>query len=180
MEGYRRKPMTQVQFSAVHFFDQVMGADRLTLVGEVGLVHVGDLEGKGGLRYGRDPVFGQGALYPDNQLCRTVTSANTAQNCNDHGFLTSTSWGYRARAIWEYSNLIPAMTFRPNLAWSQDVDGYAPEPGFNEGSKAISLGLDVEYRNTYYASLSYTDFFGGRYNTNIDRDFVALSFGMSF
>ncbi|ERH48578.1 hypothetical protein O203_17185 [Ectopseudomonas chengduensis] len=180
MEGYRRKPMTQAQFSAVHFFDQVMGADRLTLVGEVGLVHVGDLEGKGGLRYGRDPVFGQGALYPDNQLCRTVTSANTAQNCNDHGFLTSTSWGYRARAIWEYSNLIPAMTFRPNLAWSHDVDGYAPEPGFNEGSKAISLGLDVEYRNTYYASLSYTDFFGGRYNTNIDRDFVALSFGMSF
>ncbi|KJU78910.1 type V secretory pathway, adhesin AidA [Ectopseudomonas oleovorans] len=180
MEGYRRKPMTQVQFSAVHFFDQVMGADRLTLVGEVGLVHVGDLEGKGGLRYGRDPVFGQGALYPDNQLCRTVTSANTAQNCNDHGFLTSTSWGYRARAIWEYSNLIPAMTFRPNLAWSHDVEGYAPEPGFNEGSKAISLGLDVEYRNTYYASLSYTDFFGGRYNTNIDRDFVALSFGMPF
>ncbi|WP_457981215.1 DUF1302 domain-containing protein [Ectopseudomonas composti] len=180
MEGYRRKPMTQVQFTAVHFFDQVMGADRLTLVGEVGLVHVGELEGKGGLRYGRDPVFGQGALYPDNQLCRTVTSANTAQNCNDHGFLTSTSWGYRARAIWEYSNLIPAMTFRPNLAWSHDVDGYAPEPGFNEGSKAISVGLDVEYRNTYYASLSYTDFFGGQYNTNIDRDFVALSFGMSF
>jgi hypothetical protein len=180
VKGYQRKPMTQAQITAVHFFDQVMGADRLTLIGEVGVVHVGDLEGKGGLRYGRDPVFGQGALYPDNNLCRTVTSANTAQNCNDEGFLTSTSWGYRARAIWEYSNLIPAVTLKPNLAWSHDVDGYAPEPGFNEGSKAISLGLDAEYRNTYTASLSYTDFFGGDYNTNIDRDFVALSFGMSF
>ncbi|SDH55083.1 Protein of unknown function [Pseudomonas benzenivorans] len=180
LQGYQRKPMTQAQITAVHFFDQVMGADRLTLVGEVGVVHVGDLEGKDGLRYGRDPVYGQGALYPDNNLCRTVTSANTAQNCNDDGFLTSTSWGYRARAIWEYSNLIPAVTLKPNLAWSHDVDGYAPEPGFNEGSKAISLGLDAEYRNTYSASLSYTDFFGGDYNTNIDRDFVALSFGMSF
>lgn len=180
VKGYQRKPMTQAQVTAVHFFDQIMGADRLTLVGEVGVTHVGDLEGDGGLRYGRDPVFGQGELYPDNNLCRTVTSANTAQNCNDDGFLTSTSWGYRARAIWEYSNLIPAVTLKPSLAWSHDIDGYAPEPGFNEGSKAISLGLDAEYRNTYTAGLSYTDFFGGDYNTNVDRDFVALSFGMSF
>jgi len=58
------------------------------------------------------------------------------------------------------------------------VDGYGPT--FNEGNKAISLGLDAEYQNTYTASLSYTDFFGGEYNTNIDRDFVALSFGLNF
>ncbi|WP_411178133.1 hypothetical protein, partial [Pseudomonas sp.] len=25
-----------------------------------------------------------------------------------------------------------------------------------------------------------TDFFGGKYNTAVDRDFVALSFGMNF
>ncbi len=180
VQGYQRKPMTQAQVTAVHFFDQFMGADRMTLIGEVGVVHVGELEGKGGLRYGRDPVFGQGALYPDNNLCRSVTSASTAKNCNNDGFLTSTSWGYRARAIWEYSNLIPAVTLKPSLAWSHDVSGYGPEPGFNEGSKAISLGLEAEYRNTYTASLSYTDFFGGDYNTNVDRDFVALSFGMSF
>ncbi|WP_137820576.1 DUF1302 domain-containing protein [Pseudomonas sp. 2FG] len=178
VQGYQRKPVTQAQITGVHFFDQVMGADRLTLVGEIGMVHVGDLEGQGGLRYGRDAAFGQGELFPDNSLC--LTSSATPQNCNDEGFVTSTSWGYRARAIWEYSNLIPAVTLKPNLAWSHDIDGYAPEPGFNEGSKAISLGLDAEYRNTYNASLSYTDFFGGDYNTNIDRDFVALSFGMSF
>jgi hypothetical protein len=176
VSGYKRKPVTQAQITATHFFDQVMGADRLTLVGEVGVVHVSDLEGKDGLRYGRDAVFGQGALYPDNSLCLATGS----QNCNSHGFTTSDSWGYRARAIWEYSNLIPAVTLKPTLAWSHDVDGYAPEPGFNEGSKALSLSLDAEYRNTYTASLAYTDFFGGEYNTNIDRDFVALSFGMSF
>ncbi|MNF06037.1 hypothetical protein D3C80_2059100 [compost metagenome] len=72
------------------------------------------------------------------------------------------------------------MQLNPNLAWSHDVDGYGPEPGFNEGSKAISLGVDASYLNTYNASLSYTDFFGGDYNVNTDRDFVALSFGVSF
>ena len=54
------------------------------------------------------------------------------------------------------------INLKPNLSWSHDVDGYGPV--FNEGSKAISVGLDAEYRNTYTASLSYTDFFGGDYN----------------
>ena len=180
IQGYQRKPVTQAQVTAVQFFDQVMGADRVTLIGEVGAVHVGNLEGKGGLRYGRDPVFGQGALYPDNSLCQASNSPATARNCNSHGFTTDFSWGYRMRAIWEYSNLIPSVTLKPNIAWSHDVEGYAPEPGFNEGSKAVSLGIDADYRNTYSASLSVTDFFDGRYNTNVDRDFVAFSVGMSF
>jgi hypothetical protein len=178
--GYRRKEVTQAQMTATHFFDQVMGADRLTLVGEVGVVHIGGLEGQGDLRYGRATAFGQGELYPDNSQCRGLTNASTPNNCTDDGFATSTSWGYRVRAIWEYSNLIPGVDLRPNLAWSHDVRGYGTEPGFNEGSKAISLGIDASVLSTYSANLSYTDFFGGDYNTNIDRDFVALSFGVAF
>lgn len=180
VHGYRRKDVTQAQVTATHFFDQVMGADRLTLVGEVGVTHVGGLEGRGDLRYGRSTAHGQGALYPDNSLCTGLSNSATPNNCTDDGFVTSTSWGYRMRAIWEYSNVIPGVELRPNLAWSQDISGYGPEPGFNEGSKAISLGVDASYLNIYNASLSYTDYFGGDYNTSIDRDFVALSFGVSF
>jgi hypothetical protein len=180
VHGYRRKDVTQAQVTATHFFDQVMGADRLTLVGEVGVTHVGGLEGRGDLRYGRSTAYGQGALYPDNSLCTGLSNSATPNNCTDDGFVTSTSWGYRMRAIWEYSNVIPGVELRPNLAWSQDISGYGPEPGFNEGSKAISLGVDASYLNIYNASLSYTDYFGGDYNTSIDRDFVALSFGVSF
>lgn len=180
VSGYRRKEVTQAQVTATHFFDQLMGADRLTLVGEVGVTHIGGLEGKGGLRYGRSTAYGQGALYPDNSLCTGLTNSATPDNCDDDGFATSTSWGYRVRAIWEYSNLIPGVELKPSLAWSHDISGYGPEPGFNEGSKAISLGIDASYLHTYNASLSYTDYFGGQYNTNVDRDFVALSFGVSF
>ena len=34
--------------------------------------------------------------------------------------------------------------------------------------------------NTYTASLSYTNYFDGKYSALVDRDFVALSFGVNF
>nr|WP_064494158.1 DUF1302 domain-containing protein [Pseudomonas chengduensis] len=161
--GYRRKEVTQVQTTFTHFFDQVMGAGRFTLVGEIGMAHVGGLESREDLRYGRDSLFGAYGFRGDT-----------------HGFVTSTSWGYRVRGIWEYSNVFAGVNLRPNVSWSHDVDGYGPNGLFNEGAKAVSFGVDADYRNTYTASLSYTDFFGGEYNTAVDRDFLALSFGVSF
>jgi len=53
-------------------------------------------------------------------------------------------------------------------------------PTSKKGVRRVSLGLDAEYQNTYTASLAYTSFFGGKYNVQKDRDFVALSFGMNF
>ncbi|VXC60511.1 MULTISPECIES: DUF1302 domain-containing protein [unclassified Pseudomonas] len=161
--GYRRKEVTQVQTTFTHFFDQVMGAGRFTLVGEIGMAHVGGLESREDLRYGRDSLFGAYGFRGDT-----------------HGFVTSTSWGYRVRGIWEYSNVFAGVNLKPNVSWSHDVDGYGPNGLFNEGSKAVSIGIDADYRNTYTASLSYTDFFGGDYNVAVDRDFLALSFGVSF
>ena len=161
-QGYRRKELTQVQTTFTHFFDQVLGASRLTLVGEIGAVHVGGLERREDLQYGRDSIFG-------------AYSAT-----NDDGFVTTTSWGYRTRAILEYPDVIAGVNLKPSVSWSHDVDGYGPNGLFNEGSKAVSLGLDADYQNTYNASLSYTDFFGGEYNTAIDRDFLAFSVGVNF
>ena len=161
--GYRRKEVTQVQTTFTHFFDQVMGAGRFTLVGEIGVAHVGGLESREDLRYGRDSLFGAYGFRGDT-----------------NGFVTSTSWGYRVRGIWEYSNVFAGVNLKPNISWSHDVDGYGPNGLFNEGAKAVSFGVDADYRNTYTASLSYTDFFGGDYNVAVDRDFLALSFGVSF
>lgn len=203
--GYRRKEITQFQTTFTHFFDQVMGASRMTLVGELGVTHVGGLENSSELRYGRDPVFGPGPL-PGNlgntagpvfgaglsSTCVALNKGtlngagagtspeNVSKYCEDDGFVTSTSWGYRARAIWDYNDVFAGVNLKPSVSWSHDVDGYGPNGLFNEGAKAVSLALDADYLNTYTASLSYTDFFGGDYNTLIDRDFLALSFGVSF
>ncbi|MFJ2366087.1 DUF1302 domain-containing protein [Pseudomonas sp. NPDC087697] len=197
LHGYRRKEITQIQTTFTHFFDQVMGAQRLTLVGEVGLTHVGGLESTSDVRYGRDPVFGPGELPATggldtcSQILNTSTingagpgasANNRSTNCNNDGFTTANSWGYRARAIWEYPDVFAGVNLKPNVAWSHDVSGYSPGPGgnFEEGRKAVSLGLDAEYQNTYTASLAYTNFFGGKYSTVDDRDFVALSVGVNF
>lgn len=187
-KGYRRKEITQLQTSFTQFFDQVMGAERLTVVGEVGWTHVGGLDSTSKIRYGRDPSYGPGPL-PNGQ-CATLnagTLTGAAQNnltryCEDDGFTTSNSWGYRARAIWDYNSVFAGVNLRPNVAWSHDVKGYSPGPGgnFEEGRKAVSLGLDAEYQNTYTAALAYTNFFDGKYTTVDDRDFVSLSFGMNF
>ncbi|KTC33936.1 DUF1302 domain-containing protein [Pseudomonas sp. L5B5] len=196
LNGYRRKEITQFQTTLTHFFDQVMGASRLTLVGELGITRVGGLESKSKVRYGRDPVFGPGELpatFGQNTCAglnnTTIVGAgpgadasNVTSNCNNDGFTTTTSWGYRGRAIWEYPDVFAGVNLKPNVAWSHDVKGYSPGPGgnFEEGRKAISLGLDAEYQNTYTASLAYTNFFGGDYSTVDDRDFLALSVGVNF
>lgn len=161
--GYRRKEITQIQSTLTQFFDQVLGAERLTLVGEAGMTYVGGLETKDKIRYGRDSVYGAYGYQGDTS-----------------GFVTATSWGYRARAILDYSNVFAGINLKPNVSWSHDVKGYGPNGLFNQGAKAVSIGLDADYRNTYTASLSFTDFFGGNYNTLIDRDFVALSVGANF
>ena len=161
VQGYRRKEITQFQTSLSHVFDNAMGANRLTVTGEVGVTYVGGLDSSSDLRYGRDPVFGSDG---------------------HDGFTTATSWGYRGRAVWEYNSVLPGVNLKPNLGWSHDISGYSPGPNanFEEGRKAISVGLDGEYQNTYTSSLSYTNFFGGRYNTLSDRDFVALTVGVKF
>ncbi|MGY2139773.1 DUF1302 domain-containing protein [Pseudomonas reactans] len=202
LNGYRRKEITQFQTTLTHFFDQVMGASRLTLVGEVGVTHVGGLESKSKVRYGRDPVFGPGALPPTTvapgrtlNTCAQILNpstiggagpgadaSNVSKYCDNDGFTTATSWGYRGRAIWEYPDLFAGVNLKPSVAWSHDVKGYSPGPGanFEEGRKAVSLGLDAEYQNTYTVGLNYTNFFGGKFSTVDDRDFIALSAGMNF
>lgn len=187
--GYRRKEITQIQTTFTHFVDQFMGASRMTLVGELGWTHVGGLEDVSVARYGRDPVFGPGPLA--NGVCEALNTStlapspdkrNLSRFCENDGFTTANSWGYRLRAVWDYPNAFLGVNLQPNLAWSHDVEGYSPGPGgnFEEGRKAVSVGLNADYQNTYTMNVSYTDFFDGKYSTQDDRDFVALSFGVNF
>lgn len=184
IRGYDRKEFWQASVSAVHFIDRVAGADRLSMVGEVAYNRIGGLGSK--TSYGRDSLFGQSPL-PDSPLTSIIgkcplTAANSpakAQSwCENDGFYTSNSWGYRLRASLEYSNVIAGINLTPNLAFSHDVEGYSPN--FTENAKSVSIGVNADYGNKYNASLSYTNFFDGKYNTLVDRDFAAVSVGMSF
>src|SRR5690606_34614942 len=95
LKGYRRKEVTQVQTTLTHFVDQVLGASRLTLVGELGLTSIGGLESRDEIAYGRDSIYGS----PHGSNASNLAAL---QDYGTHGFYTNTSWGYRARAILDY------------------------------------------------------------------------------
>ena len=184
--GYVRKELWQAQVTAIHFIDRVMGASRLSLVGEVGVNHIGGLGDT--TKFGRDSLFGQSPYVAGDTGVEGTCASNTAAEqaggarseswCENDGFYTEWSWGYRARASLDYSNVFAGVNVSPSLTWSHDVEGYGPN--FTENAKAVSLGLNFDYANKYTASLSYTDFFDGKYNTNVDRDFASASVSVNF
>ena len=189
IQGYERKEFWQASMSAVHFIDRILGASRLALIGEVGANYIGGMSSTGP-KFGRDSLFGQSPWQPgDGQPvgeCSSFQGTTIADGrspraeswCEDDGYFTDFSWGYRVRASLDYSNVFAGINLSPNIAWSHDVEGYSPN--FTENAKSISIGLNADYANKYNASISYTNFFDGKYNTLVDRDFAAVSFGVSF
>ncbi len=194
--GYEEVDLTQAQTTIVKFFDQVMGASRVTLVGEVGWAHVGGRPGRSERRLGRHPAYGMGDFGElDLGVGAPVTCAGcdgtaneqlglvpnpTPSHCTSDGYVTDNSWGYRIRGVWEYNDVFAGVNLFPQIAWSHDVDGVYPGAGFNAGNQALGLSVRAEYNRRYRADIGYVSFFGGDYDTRNDRDFLSLSVGMSF
>ena len=177
IQGYDRKEMYQAQVTAIHFVERVLGASRLSLVGEVGVNYLAGLShSDGSTFYGRDSLFG-GSPTLDGS-CYSEDTGRGASWCEKDGFFSSTSWGYRGVATLDYSNVFRGVNLSPRLAWSHDVKGWGPN--FSEDAKSVSLGVRADYANKYSADLSYTTFFDGKYNTNVDRDFAAVSVSVTF
>ncbi len=187
-QGYDRFNVSQAQFTLVKFFDQIMGASRMSFITEFGATYVHDLPDYDDARYGRSGNFGIGPVISANGVDACGGLGENSLNinpsyCTNDGFTTSFSWGYRARFVWDYLNAFSGVNLFPQLSWSHDVKGYAPQPGgnFNEGSKAIGLSLKAVYQNSISADIGYTNFFGGKpFNERTDRDFVSASVSYSF
>ncbi|MFV8784297.1 DUF1302 domain-containing protein [Microbulbifer sp. SA54] len=184
VQGYDTFDQTQLQVTAIKFFDRVLGASRLALIGEVGVSMLDGVEDSD-QRYGRNTVFGLGDFTVANgATCSDLVAMGERidGDCRADGFVTDTAWGYRARAALEYPNVFAGISLNPTLAWSHDVDGYSAEPGqqFNEGAKSLGLSVEAVYKMKYSAALGYTAFDGGSHNILEDKDFVSLSFKVSY
>ena len=180
IQGYDRQEMYQAQVTAIHFVERVLGASRLTLIGEIGVNYLAGLDNPdGGRAYGRDSLFGGSPMaMADGGGCYSQGTGRADSWCEADGFFTSTSWGYRGVAALDYSNVFRGINLTPRLAWSHDVKGWGPN--FSENAKSVSLGLRADYASKYSADLSYTTFFDGKYNTSVDRDFASISLSVSF
>jgi len=161
-KGYDEFDVTQVQVTAIKFMERVLGASRLTLVGEVGGTYIDGIENSTFV-YGRDPVFGIG-------------------QASDGGHVTKNAWGYRGKASLNYSDVYAGIALTPTVSWSHDVEGYSPAPAqqFLEGRQSLGLSIDASYQQTYSAALAYQQFRGGDYNTNTDKDFASISFSVLY
>ena len=191
--GYDNVSYTQAQMTFIKFFEQVLGASRLSLAAEVGGTWVGDMDSA--QNYGRSSAYGVGDFEPfvsdrfgvpvtcsSHPVLETlgVVPNGNADYCDRDGFVDDFSWGYRVRAGLDYSDVFAGINLTPTIAWSHDVSGNSPPPNFIEDRMAFSLGLKASYLNTYQADLSYTTFFNADYNELEDRDFVSLSFSVAF
>jgi len=201
VSGFDNVEYTQFQTSVIKFFEQTWGADRISLAAEVGAVWLGGMDPN--VNYGRSSAYGANTFEPFNsQLpplpglppitgapisCNShpyqslgVVPNTNPEYCEDEGFTTDFSWGYRVRAAATYNSAIAGINLTPNVAWSHDVSGYSPAPNFVEDRMALSVGVIADYLNVYQAELSYTSFFGADYNELQDRDFISVSVSVAF
>ncbi len=165
LHGYDKLRQTHAQVTAFKTLSPTLGASGITLIGEVGAEFLGNMSDT--IRYGRSSVFGIAAY---GGTCRE----NTAKKCSNDGYGTDFSWGYRARAVFDYPDVYAGINAKPFLSWSHDVTGYSADGTFTEGRLGLGLGVDLDYQG-YSVGASYTTYSGGDYNYGQDRDFFALS-----
>jgi hypothetical protein len=156
VSGVARRGKTQLELGVRQLLGPRLGASQSILGVDFGWVHVHDLPSRDRLRFGAPGVTGPGDFshLPD-----------------------ADSWGYRLLGALSFEGVLGAFTVQPHVAWFHDVGGVTPGPGgaFVEGRKAVSVGVSIDYTNTWLLQLDYTNLFGaGRYNLLNDRDFVRL------
>jgi hypothetical protein len=188
-KGYDEFDIWQAQSTYIMFFDRVLGADRLALVGEIGATYIPDLPDTDDARYGRSGAYGIGSndgVYApggDTDYCIDGgTSANVNPDyCTDDGYTTKLSGGIRLRSGLTYNNAFAGVNMTPNLSIAYDK-GYGPEPGsqFIDDRLTVGLGVSFLYLNQTSVDVSYTNFSGGKYNQLKDRDNISLSAKYSF
>jgi hypothetical protein len=175
IQGFKKKDVVQAQVTATQVFGPTFGADQLSVVGEVGLTWVPDLEPEDELRYEGPGTYTSGNPFFTNIGVQPVTTTD--------GFADAFSWGYRLLVRAEYLGAIGPINLVPEIGWLQDVGGTTPQPlgNFVQGRKAYTLSLGANYLNTLAAEVSFTSFFGGEtFNLRKDRDFVSFSLSYFF
>jgi len=182
LTGYDRKNKTQLNLSTLKLFPNVIGADTLVLLGEVGFQNwsgIGD--SFTGVRYGRGGAPGTGPHATFGGTCPPPAQANQALYCEDKGFATPNAWGYRLFLELSYPNVVAGVNLKPRLFWSHDVKGYSADGVFSQGRQSAGLGLRADYNIKYFVDFSFNAFNkSAKYDTQHDRDFFSLVAGINF
>lgn len=178
--GYDRRKISQLSLGFIKSFPQVLGADSLSLIGEVAAKYVHDMPGLDERRYIKGDLYGSDLSNGNTVACNALVAAKYQKYaCSKDGNATAFSWGYRLRGQLSYSNVFAGVNLSPFVAFGQDVKGWSHDGNFVEDRLLGSVGVKADYLQKYSAELSWA----GTGNTPwgaTDRDFVALSLRMGF
>ncbi|NHZ91707.1 DUF1302 family protein [Massilia sp. CCM 8733] len=172
---YDRYRTVQLQAGAQRGWPRVGGV-ALSALGEVVVKHVAGLPDPSVRRYGRVDQYGNG---PVNGTC-IVTSIDAARQCSSDGYVTPSAYSYRIRVDARVAHARAGLNLH---AWAQlqhDVKGWSYDFMLNEGRRTANMGVRMEYLKRYVAEVVYVPVWGGVYNTQVDRDVVAVSMGVKF
>jgi hypothetical protein len=202
LPGYDLFDKTQFQVNTVKTFSNILGADNLLIVGEVG-AQWNDVPNhkQDEVRYGRGFMWGY-ASSPSYAASIPPTAGSTcsptfaglpvpvpagtlynpgSRGCKNDGFVTDTAWGYRLRVSADYLNAFNSgVTVTPSLFWSQDVDGISMDPTFIEDRSVLGLGLKFTYNKAYVFDMNYVTYADEGYDPLQDRDYYSASFSVTF
>jgi hypothetical protein len=182
--GYERFKVGQLDLTAIQAFSNVLGADQILVIGEVGFTHVYDMPAKDKLQLeGNGPNRTHASEGQDENVSppgeRNYAHLNPTRQRD--GFADSFAWGVRSLIRGEYNDVVFGWTFRPTVILQWDIGGIAPMPlqNFVEGRKQFDIGTDITITDAWAARVNYQIYTGGgRENTYQDRD--NLSFAVSY
>jgi hypothetical protein len=210
LQGWDQFDKTQAQLNVVKTFSNLLGAQTLLIVGEVGgqWNNMDDYT-KGGIRYGRGFMFGT-ASTPEltnagtpngNPTILGLVAGNTCSptsvalpvpfsnpfynaqpnGCRNDGFVTDMAWGYRLRVSADYNNVRnTGVTVTPSVFWSQDVEGVSMDPQFVEDRSVLGLGLKFNYNKKYVLDLNYVEYGTSQFDPLFDRDYYSAAVSVTF
>lgn len=175
-DAYDRFGVVTANVGGSKVFPKVLGAERVVMVGEVGLSHVNGLPDQNTMRYGRPLAYGVAANSPGAACIDTVPG----KTCTNDGFVTANAWGLRVLMSATYPNAFAGASVTPSLLIAKDVSGYSYDGTFSKGRSTVRPGVRLDWGKSYYLDLQYTRFSGGRYNLFVDRSYLSLVAGARF
>ena len=193
IQGYQRMQDFQFNIGATRVYgasDNPIGANQIILVYEAGAEYVPFL-----------PAYDQLVLEGPNSTTAPTAGADgsgsngSRMGCSnipdcsygpdgirfnphqqDHsGYPTSLSWGYRVIGLLTYEQIVPNVTLKPFILFSQDVGGISPGPAGNfvKGRKLVNTVFEFRYKQALSVGMGYAWYWGGgAYNVLSDRDFA--------
>lgn len=173
--AYDRYRTAQLQLSVQKDLGRI-GATRLSGSVDVVYKHAFGLPDPALRRYGRADVFGPG---PVSGVC-SGSGPTAPVQCSLDGYVTPDAWGYRVKLDARFGKPAPNLELAGDVTVGHEVRGWSYDLQLNEGRRTATFALRAEYRGRYLFQVAYAPVWGGRYNSQADRDQAWMMAGVRF